>query len=91
MNETTANRGCEKGATDVQTGAPLPRLFDLKGAAKYTSLSYWTLREYVFSGVLPSVKLPHPRSKDGRVLRRILLDRKDLDALIDSSKEVEFV
>lgn len=65
-----------------------PRLLDLKAAAIYLGLSYWTVRDLVIAGRLPSVKIPCPRSGDGRTIRRILVDRHDLDDFIDQSKEV---
>ena len=60
------------------------RLLSLKEAAKYLNLSYWTLREIVWSGALPRVRLPN---KSGGLCRRILIDRQDLDNLIEKSKE----
>ena len=51
------------------------RLLDLKAAATYLGLSYWTVRDLVLAGRLPSVKIPCPRSGNGRPIRRILLDR----------------
>jgi len=66
---------------------PPRRLLDLKTAGAYLGVSYWTVREYVFAGVLASVKLPCPRSKDGRILRRILIDKQDLDAFIEANRE----
>jgi excisionase family DNA binding protein len=65
-----------------------PRLLDLKAAAMYMGLSYWTVRDLVIAGRLPSVKIPRPRSGDGRTIRRILLDRYDLDEFIEQSKEI---
>jgi excisionase family DNA binding protein len=65
-----------------------PRLLDLKAAATYLGLSYWTVRDLVIAGRLPSVKIPCPRSGDGRSIRRILVDRHDLDAFIEQSKEI---
>ena len=65
-----------------------PRLLDLKAAATYLGLSYWTVRDLVLAGRLPTVKIPCPRSGDGRVIRRILLDRHDLDDFIEQSKEI---
>ena len=55
-----------------------------KEAAKYLNLGYWTLREIVWSGALPMVRLPN---KSGGLCRRILIDRQDLDSLIEKSKE----
>ena len=68
--------------------SPGPRLLDLKAAATYLGLSYWTVRDLVIAGRLPSVKIPCPRSGDGRTIRRILVDRHDLDDFIEQSKEV---
>ncbi len=81
--ETTDRGAVEKNVTQRS------RLMGLVSAAAYLGVSYWTVREWVFNGVLPSVKLPKPRTKDGRVLRRILIDRKDLDEFIDANKETE--
>jgi excisionase family DNA binding protein len=58
-------------------------LLSLRAAASYLGLSYWTLRDLVAAGTIRPVRLP---VADGRDLRRILLDRRDLDALIEQSK-----
>ncbi len=58
-----------------------PRLLGLKSAAGYLSLSYWTVRELIWRGEIPSV----------RVGRRILVDREDLDAFIERNKLVESI
>jgi len=76
-------------ATDIQTDAPRARLLDLKSAGAYLGVSYWTMRDLVFAGVIPSVKIPCPRTGDGRAIRRILVDRRDLDAFIEKNKELE--
>ena len=65
-----------------------PRLLDLKAAATYLGLSYWTVRDLVLAGRLPGVKIPCPRSGDGRTIRRILVDRHDLDDFIEQNKEI---
>jgi hypothetical protein len=80
---------------------PVPegaRLLDLYQAATYTGLSYWTLRDYVTDGVIPVVKLPcgRQRTRAGVVsrkagdtsARKILIDKRDIDALIEKSKEL---
>jgi len=64
------------------------RLLDLKTAATYLGLSYWTVRDLVLAGKLPSVRIPRPRSSDGRAIRRTLVDRRDLDEFIEKSKEI---
>ena len=55
------------------------RLLDLPAAALYLALSPWTLRELVGNGTLRRVRVPLP---NGGELRRVLLDREDLDQLI---------
>jgi hypothetical protein len=85
-------RAYRSGDRPVPVGA---RLLDLYQAATYTGLSYWTLRDYVADGVLPAVRLPsgRQRSRGGIVKagagsnRKILIDREDLDRLIEESKE----
>jgi predicted site-specific integrase-resolvase len=52
-------------------------------AAEY-GLSFWTARTWVLNGHLPRVSLP---SKTGGTLRRVLVDRLDVEALIERSKE----
>ena len=61
------------------------RLMGANDAAKYLGLSYWTLRELIWSGTIPLVQLPN---KNGGRLRRILVDKGDLDRLIEESKEM---
>lgn len=60
------------------------RLLGLKAAAEYLGVSYWTLRDLVHSGALPRVRLT---VGDHRDLRRVLVDRADLDRLVEASKE----
>ncbi len=60
------------------------RLMGANEAAKYFGLSYWTLRELIWSGAIPLVRLPN---KSGGRMREILVDKVDLDRLIDQSKE----
>jgi len=37
----------------------------------------------------PTVKLPRARAGDGRTIRRVLIDRRDLDALIERHREAQ--
>jgi excisionase family DNA binding protein len=60
------------------------RLMGANEAAKYLGISYWTLRDLVWSNALPMVRLPN---KSGGTCRRILIDKCDLDLLIEKSKE----
>ncbi len=64
------------------------RLLDLRAAARYIGVSYWTMRDLAMGGKIPIVRFPCPRSGDGRVIRRVLIDRKDLDTFIDQNKEL---
>ena len=66
------------------------RLLSLREAAIVLGVSYWTVRDYVLSGVLRSVTLPPLRPREGArpnaTLRRTLIDVRDLDAFIDGLK-----
>ena len=64
-------------------------MLDLRAAGAYLGLSYWTMRELVFGGLIATVRIPCPRAGDGRAIRRILIDRRDLDAFIEKNKELE--
>ena len=68
-------------------GGGSPRLLDLDAAAAYSGIAYWSLRRLVASGTIPIVRLPAPGATDGRAMRRILIDRGDLDQLIERFKE----
>src|SRR5438552_5025167 len=63
------------------------RLMDLRTAAAYLGCSYWTLRDLVVNGYVPAVRIPSPRARDGRALRRTLIDQRDLELLIERWKE----
>jgi len=58
-----------------------PRLLDIVQAARYLSVSPWTIRNLEWSGLLPRVWIP---LADGRDLRKLLFDRINLDRLIES-------
>jgi hypothetical protein len=64
-----------------------PRVLDLKAGAKYLGISYWSLRDLVLAGHVPTIRFPCPRAGNGRIMRRLLVDRRDLDALIERSRE----
>ncbi len=61
---------------DVET--VLQRYLSLKGAAQYTSLSYYTLREMCYLKRLPHI----------RVGKRILIEITDLDEYLQARKEL---
>jgi hypothetical protein len=68
---------------DNPVSAP-PRLLDIAGAAAYLGgISPWTIRDLIANGTLKRVRVPLP---NGGELRRVLLDREDLDRLVTSWK-----
>ena len=71
---------------DAPAESAVVRLLDLKSAAKYVGVSYWTMRSMVQAKALPVVQFTSPMSGVGRPMRRVLVDRRDLDALIDKSR-----
>jgi hypothetical protein len=74
-----------------------PRLLDIHLAAQYLSLSKQAIYDYVAAGILTPVSMPGCllRSRTGgqviarpeqRRMAKILLDKNDLDRLIDAKK-----
>jgi hypothetical protein len=67
-----------------------PRLLNMRQAAEYLGCSFWTARDYILQGLIPVVDLPPLRPREGdrrrKNLRRVLVDRADLDAFIESRK-----
>src|SRR3954447_5348231 len=67
-----------------------PRLLNMRQAAAYLGCSFWTARDYILQGLIPVVDLPPLRAREGdrqrKTLRRVLVDRADLDAFIESRK-----
>jgi excisionase family DNA binding protein len=59
------------------------RLLSVHEAAAYLGLSHWTVRDLLHAGTIRPVRLP---VGDGKDVRRLLLDRHDLDALVENSK-----
>lgn len=80
-NETT---------TPVQLDTTRPRLLSMRQAAAYLGCSFWTTRDYVLQGILPALNMPPLRARQGdrqrKTLRRVLIDREDLDAFIEQRK-----
>ena len=90
------NKQSAAGAKDKKTVvlAFVPRLLDLHGAAHYLGVSYWMMRDLVNGGQIQAKRLPclytwnaqlktRVPAKHGASVRRILIDRKDLDAFVD--------
>jgi hypothetical protein len=70
---------------EPQQGQVLPRLLDLTAAAQYLGgISLWTVRDLVNGGVLKRVRIP---GAGGGELRRVLLDRHELDRLVEAWKD----
>jgi excisionase family DNA binding protein len=86
MSETVESKAKKNGGKDTESNA---RLLSLQRAAQYMGLSYWTIRDLVDTGKIPTVRIPCPRSRDGRMIRRVLIDRQDLDKMIEQFKECE--
>jgi hypothetical protein len=81
----------EGGSVTPPPAAPVRRLLDKDACAAYLSASVDTVDRLIQAGELPVVRLPVERTQTGRgrvgVCRRILIDVRDLDALIERSKE----
>jgi len=56
-----------------------PRLLDLDASAAYLAVSPWTVRDLIAAGTLTRVRIPLP---NGGELRKVLLDRLQLDAAV---------
>lgn len=70
----------------VKVQAIEQRLMSVHSAATYTSLSYSEVYLAVQSGAIPAYRLLSPRA-DGKMIKRILIERSDLDRWIDNNKE----
>lgn len=74
------------------SGSPAvsPRLLNLQQMAGYLGCSYWTARDWVLAGLIPVIDLPPLRPREGertrKTLRRVLVDREDLDRFIEARK-----
>lgn len=70
-----------------------PRLLNMREAAEYLGCSFWTARDYILQGLIPVVEMPPLRPREGerprKTLRRVLVDRADLDAFIEARKRRE--
>jgi excisionase family DNA binding protein len=71
--------GAERTERRRKDGRTSGRLLDLKGAEVYSGISAWTLRDLIASGELRAVRPPR--------LRRVWIDRADLDRAIADWKE----
>lgn len=85
MNIRNTSRAVARPAEPVT-----PRLLNMRQAAAYLGCSFWTVRDYVLQGLIPVVDMPPLRAREGdrqrQALRRVLIDRVDLDAFVESRK-----
>jgi excisionase family DNA binding protein len=63
--------------TESTRESPVQRLLTVEQAGFYLALGPWRIRNLIWAGELAFVRLG----------RRVLVDRKDLDAFLDSKKE----
>lgn len=61
-----------------------PRVLDVRSAATYLSLSPWSIRCLIANGTLRRVRVALP---NGGEMRKVLVDRADLDRLVETWKE----
>ena len=59
------------------------RILSLRDAAAYCGVSYRMMQYFVNVGTVPRVNYP---SKDGKPVRKALIDRRDLDEFIERNK-----
>jgi hypothetical protein len=71
-------------AVPATVPAAQPRLLDLDAAGAYLAVSPWTVRDLIAAGTLVRVRIPLP---NGGELRKVLLDREDLDRLVGAWKD----
>jgi hypothetical protein len=62
----------------------VPRLLTVENAARYLGLGEWSVRHLIYAGIVRRVRVPAPGQGE---IRRCLVDRADLDALISSWKD----
>ncbi len=72
----------ERPARAVVTVAPA--LLSVADSARYLAVSRRTMEAYLAAGLLAAVRLPSPRG--GRHLGRVLLERAELDRLVERAR-----
>ena len=84
---TTPAKGRPRRAPDTRPIAPVTvaRLLTIHQAAAYLGVSFWTVRGLIANEKLRRVSFAG--RTDGKGIRRILIDRQDLDALIERAKK----
>ena len=70
-----------------------PRLLNMGQVAQYLGCSFWTARDYVIQGLIPAVEMPplmaRPGERQRKALRRVLVDRGDIDAFIEERRRLK--
>ena len=85
VQQAADNAGARTGPPASLTVAPVPpRLLDLDGTAAYLGVSPWTVPNLEAADALRRVRIPLP---NGGELRKLLIDREDLDRLIAGWKD----
>ena len=79
IDESESAPSAERPVSRKRGSRTAGRLLDLKAAEAYSGISAWTLRDLIASGNLPAVRPPR--------LRRVWIDRADLDKAIAEWKE----
>jgi hypothetical protein len=71
-------------AAPRQAGVLLPRLLTVEGACTYLSLKEDTVLELLQAGIFRRVTVPAPvtAKRRGGAIRKVLLDREEIDVLI---------
>jgi hypothetical protein len=89
-NDPPMNSRLTKRAVATPAESITPRLLNMRQAAAYLGCSFWTVRDYVLQGLIAVVDMPPLRAREGdrqrQALRRVLIDRADLDTFIESHK-----
>lgn len=70
-------------AVPVNVPVIAPRVLGVRDAAAYAGVSTWVVRAWIEAGHLRRVRYP---AAGGQELRRLLIARDDLDALIDAAR-----
>lgn len=88
--ERSTSRAEPPSTREVPKDAPQARLMNMRQVAHYLGCSFWTARDYILQGLIPAVEMPplqaRPGERQRETLRRVLVDRGDLDAFVDGRK-----
>jgi hypothetical protein len=73
--------GRPRKTPDVSLSKPetIARLLDIEASARYLGISTWSVRDLIAGGMIRRVVIP---IGNGRDLRRVLVDRQQLDELV---------